>query len=84
MGPESDPDAVVDQYGRVYGTDALVVADASVMPNIVRCNTNLTSIMIGERMADWLRYGVPAEQPAMAVAGVGAAERSGRQDSRAR
>jgi choline dehydrogenase-like flavoprotein len=26
-----------------------------VMPNIVRANTNLTCIMIGERVADWMR-----------------------------
>jgi len=25
------------------------------MPNIVRANTNLTCIMIGERAADWMR-----------------------------
>ena len=31
------------------------VADASIMPNIPRANTNLTCIMIGERVADWLR-----------------------------
>jgi choline dehydrogenase-like flavoprotein len=26
-----------------------------VMPNIVRANTNLTCIMIGERVADWMK-----------------------------
>jgi len=31
------------------------VADASVMPNVIRANTNATTIMIGERAADWLR-----------------------------
>jgi choline dehydrogenase-like flavoprotein len=25
------------------------------MPNLPRANTNLTCIMIGERVADWLR-----------------------------
>jgi len=25
------------------------------MPNIVRANTNLTCIMLGERAADWMR-----------------------------
>ncbi|MCS5668645.1 MAG: GMC oxidoreductase, partial [Dehalococcoidia bacterium] len=29
--------------------------DASVMPNVIRANTNATTIMIGERAADWLR-----------------------------
>jgi choline dehydrogenase len=53
MGPDSDPQAVVDQYCCVRGVDGLRVVDASVMPNIVRANTNLTCIMIGERVAGW-------------------------------
>ncbi|MGA4846733.1 GMC family oxidoreductase [Streptomyces sp. G5(2025)] len=55
MGPSSDPSAVVDEHGAVHGLDALYVCDASIMPTTVRANTNLTSIMIGERAADWLR-----------------------------
>jgi choline dehydrogenase len=55
MGPPDDPGAVVDQYGNVRGVEALVVADASVMPEIPRANTNLTCIMIAERISDWLR-----------------------------
>ncbi len=54
MGPSSDPMAVVDQYCRVYGMEGLRVADASVMPDVIRANTNATTIMIGERVADWL------------------------------
>ena len=54
MGPASDSMAVVDQYCRVRGVEGLRVVDASVMPNIVRANTNLTCIMIGERVADWM------------------------------
>ena len=54
MGPASDPMAVVDQYGRVHGVENLRVADASVMPDVIRANTNLTTIMIGERVADWI------------------------------
>jgi choline dehydrogenase len=54
MGPETDPMAVVDQYCRVRGVEGLRVVDASVMPNIVRANTNLTCIMIGERVAEWM------------------------------
>src|SRR5579863_3678887 len=57
MGPDSDQEAVVDQYCRVRGVEGLRVVDASVMPNIVRANTNLTCIMIGERVADWMRAG---------------------------
>jgi choline dehydrogenase len=55
MGPESDMMAVLDQYCRVRGVEGLRVVDASVMPNIVRANTNLICIMIGERVADWMR-----------------------------
>jgi choline dehydrogenase len=55
MGAEDDSAAVVDQYLRVRGAENLLVVDASVMPNIVRCNTNLTCIMIGERAADLMR-----------------------------
>jgi len=54
MGPSSDTMAVVDQYGRVQGIDGLRVADASIMPDVIRANTNLTTIMIGERIADWI------------------------------
>ncbi|ACU37956.1 GMC family oxidoreductase [Actinosynnema mirum] len=57
MGPASDPSTAVDERGAVHGLEALHVCDASIMPNTVRANTNLTSIMIGERMADWLRAG---------------------------
>ena len=57
MGPEDDALAVVDQYGQVRGIARLHVADASIMPDIVSCNTNLTSIMIGERVAEWQRDG---------------------------
>ena len=57
MGPPSDPMAVVDQQGRVHGLEGLRVADASVMPNCVRANTNCTTMMIGERIADFIRLG---------------------------
>ena len=55
MGPASDPLAVVDQRGTVHGLEGLRVVDASIMPNIVRGNTNLTSIMIGEKVAAMIR-----------------------------
>ncbi|MBI3968925.1 MAG: mycofactocin system GMC family oxidoreductase MftG [Chloroflexi bacterium] len=57
MGPATDPMAVVDQYGRVHGLEGLRVADASIMPNVVRANTNCTTVMIGERIADWIKSG---------------------------
>ncbi|SVA25137.1 uncharacterized protein METZ01_LOCUS77991 [marine metagenome] len=54
MGPDSDEMAVVDQYGRVRGVQGLRVADASIMPDCIRANTNCTTIMIGERVANWI------------------------------
>ena len=55
MGPDSDPMAVVDQYCRVRGVEGLRVADTSVMPDVVRANTNTTAMTIGERVADWIK-----------------------------
>ena len=55
MGPASDSMAVVDQRCRVHGLENLMVVDASVMPDVVRANTNATTIMIAEKVADWLR-----------------------------
>jgi choline dehydrogenase len=55
MGPQSDPLAVVDQHGRVHGIDALRVADASIMPDCVSQNPHCTVIMIGERIAAFIR-----------------------------
>ena len=57
MGPASDPKAVVDQEGRVHGLKALRVVDASIMPDCIRANTNVTTMMIGERIADLMRQG---------------------------
>ena len=54
MGPDFDPMAVVDQYGRGHGIQGLRVADASIMPDVIRANTNATTIMIGERVAAWV------------------------------
>lgn len=51
MGPAEDALAVVDADGRVHGTPNVFVADASVMPQIPRANTNLTCFLIGLRMA---------------------------------
>ncbi|MCH8223952.1 MAG: mycofactocin system GMC family oxidoreductase MftG [Chloroflexi bacterium] len=57
MGPDSDPMAVLDQYCRVRGVGGLRVADGSVMPDCVRANTNATIMMIGERVADFIKAG---------------------------
>jgi choline dehydrogenase-like flavoprotein len=57
MGPASDPLAVVDQYGHVRGLSGIRVVDASIMPDVVRANTNATVIMMAERVADWIKQG---------------------------
>ena len=58
MGPATDPTAVVDQYGRVHGIGGLRVADASIMPDCVRGNTNATVMAIGEMIADLIKEGL--------------------------
>ena len=57
MGPDSDEMAVVDQYGKARGLEGLRVADASIMPDCIRANTNVTSMVIGERIADFIKNG---------------------------
>jgi choline dehydrogenase len=55
MGAAADPMAVVDQHLRVHGMDNLWIGDASIMPTVAHANTNLTSMMIGERAADFIK-----------------------------
>nr|MBV6630788.1 choline dehydrogenase [Oceanococcus sp. HetDA_MAG_MS8] len=47
----SDEMAVVDDKLRVHGIDGLRVADASIMPTILRGNTNAPCMAIGEKAA---------------------------------
>ena len=54
MGRENDPGAVLDPTCRARGTDRLSVVDASVMPTIIRGNTNIPTIMVAEKAADLL------------------------------
>ena len=53
----ADDMAVVDARLRVRGVRGLRVIDASIMPRNVAANTNATTIMIGERVSDFLRQG---------------------------
>jgi choline dehydrogenase len=55
IGPRGSTHAVVDPECRVHGVKGLRVVDASVMPRDCRANTALTTIMIGEKIADLLR-----------------------------
>jgi choline dehydrogenase len=54
MGPEGDEMAVVDERCRLRGIENLYVADASVMPTVPRANINLPTMMIGERVAEFV------------------------------
>lgn len=58
MGRDDDDAAALDGHGRVRGIDGLFVADASIMPTIPSSNTNIPTLMIGERFGAWLRDGV--------------------------
>lgn len=55
MGRDDDPLAVTAPNGRVRGTQGLRVCDASVMPSIPCANTNISTIMVAERMADLIK-----------------------------
>ena len=51
MGTDTDETAVVDAFGRVRGTENLRVVDASILPDIPSVPTNVTTIMVAERIA---------------------------------
>ena len=59
MGIDSDPMAVVDGEGRVYGLEALRVVDASLMPHVVSGNLNAPTIMMAEKLSDAVLGRVP-------------------------
>lgn len=51
MGGSGDRLAVTDPSGRVRGVSGLRVADASLMPSVPCANTNIPTVMIGEKIA---------------------------------
>jgi choline dehydrogenase len=54
MGSVFGERAAVDGRGKVYGVEGLHVVDASVMPTVPSSNIHLPTLMIAERMAEWL------------------------------
>ena len=50
MGGPGDPGAVVDAVGAVKSLSGLRVVDASIIPEIPSAPTNLTVIMLAERI----------------------------------
>ncbi|KAI4218774.1 MAG: hypothetical protein L6R36_008758, partial [Xanthoria steineri] len=58
MGKESDPNAVVDGNGRVFGTKGLRVVDASVIPLIAPGHSMAPVYMVAEKLADAIKKGL--------------------------
>lgn len=58
MGDPNAPGTVVDSGCRVLGIDGLRVVDASSMPTVSRANSNLTVIMMAEKVAAEIKSGL--------------------------
>ena len=54
MGPDGDPQAVLDARMRVRGIAGLRVVDAGAMPTITSGNTNSPTLMMAEKAARWI------------------------------
>lgn len=55
MGKSPQSGDVVDERCQVHGVDNLLVVDASVMPSLPSAPTNLTCVMLAERVSRWLK-----------------------------
>lgn len=58
MGESTIEDGAVDGRGRLRGVTGVLVADASIFPVIPTANTNLPTLMVGERIAEFLQAGM--------------------------
>ncbi|MBC3378412.1 GMC family oxidoreductase N-terminal domain-containing protein [Serratia fonticola] len=54
MGCASDPQTAADEQGNLHGLSQIAVADASLFPCIPSMPTNLTTVMVAERIASFL------------------------------
>jgi choline dehydrogenase len=72
MGSADDPEAVVNADGAVHGVDGLYVADASIMPAVISGNTNIPTVVIGEKIGRTLA----GRESAVAPLGTSAAHSS--------
>jgi choline dehydrogenase-like flavoprotein len=59
MGQPDDPAAVVDTDCNVIGYAGLRVCDASVMPDLPKANTHLTTVALAERLITRMRTDTP-------------------------
>lgn len=54
MGPEDNPDSVVDHQLRVHGVPNIRVADASIFPVNTNANPVAAIVMVAEKAADMI------------------------------
>ena len=54
MGADAK-NSVTNRWGQTWDVHNLFIADASVMPEVSRNNTNIPTIMIAERIAENVR-----------------------------
>lgn len=64
MGASDDPQAVVDQSGRVHDVQNLRVIDCSIMPTVPSANTHLPVVMVAERLTKAMRAELAANRTA--------------------
>ncbi|KAK9872001.1 hypothetical protein WA026_015246 [Henosepilachna vigintioctopunctata] len=55
MGRRDDPEAVVDNKGRVHGMKKLRVIDSSIFPVTLSAHTSAPAMMLGEKLSDEIK-----------------------------